>query len=308
MPAAKRPRSKKSERTSRRPGNSQAASAGGRAGPGGDPAGSGGDLAGDPRSAAGRVCLITGAGRGIGRATAVRLAAAGHRVALTARSVDQLADTARACAAVAPDGLDATLMISADVTEDGAVDAVFEQVEAAWGRVEILIANAGGATSAPLVKITDEEWQQILDLNLTAPFRCLRRAVPTMKAQGYGRIVVIGSVASKRGEPYIAAYTAAKHGVLGLVRAAAAELATTGVTVNAVCPGYVDTPMTDGSVESIAKTTGRSASEARHLLERKQPIGRLITVDEVTEAVWFCVVNSAVTGQGINVDGGAVQS
>lgn len=248
-----------------------------------------------------RVCLVTGAGRGIGRAIAVRLSAAGHRVALTARSADQLAETAAECAGE-------TLVVPADLTAPDAVEKVFGEVERAWGPVEILIANAGTASSAPLAKTTDEEWQRILDLNLTAPFRCLRRAVPAMVSQKYGRIVVIASVASKRGEPYITAYTAAKHGVLGLVRAAAAELAKTGVTVNAVCPGYVDTPMTDVSVASIAAKTGRSPEEARSILENKQPIGRLITVDEVAEAVWFCLNTPGVTGQGINVDGGAVQS
>jgi NAD(P)-dependent dehydrogenase (short-subunit alcohol dehydrogenase family) len=129
-----------------------------------------------------------------------------------------------------------------------------------------------------------------------------------MTANGYGRIIVIASVASKRGEPYIAAYTAAKHGVLGLVRSVAAELARTGVTVNAVCPAYVDTPMTDGTVAMIAERTGRSPEEARRILADKQPVGRLITTDEVAEAVWFCVQSPGVTGQGINVDGGAIQS
>ena len=248
-----------------------------------------------------KICLVTGAGRGIGSAVAVRLAAAGHRVALTARSADQLTETAAACDAE-------TLVLPADLTLDDAVDSVFSQVEEAWGPVEILVANAGAASSAPLHKTTDAEWQRMLEINLTAPFRCLRRAVPSMKQQGYGRIVVIGSVASKRGEPYIAAYVAAKHGVLGLVRSAAAELARSGVTVNAVCPAYVDTPMTDASVDGIASKTGRSAEEARAFLERQQPIGRLITVDEVTDAVVFCVQNAGVTGQGINVDGGAVQS
>jgi NAD(P)-dependent dehydrogenase (short-subunit alcohol dehydrogenase family) len=247
------------------------------------------------------ISLVTGAGRGIGRAVAGKLSAAGHRVALTARSVDQLTETAAACPGE-------TLVIPADMTAPGAVDEVFGKVEAAWGPVEVLVANAGVATSAPLEKITDEDWQHVMDLNLTAPFRCLRRAVPSMKGRGYGRIVVMGSVASKRGEPYIAAYTAAKHGVLGLVRAAAAELARTGVTVNAVCPAYVDTPMTDFSVAAIVEKTGRTPEDARRFLERKQPIGRLITVDEVAEAVWFCVANGGVTGQGINVDGGAQQS
>jgi NAD(P)-dependent dehydrogenase (short-subunit alcohol dehydrogenase family) len=115
-------------------------------------------------------------------------------------------------------------------------------------------------------------------------------------------------VAAKRGEPYIAAYTAAKHGVLGLVRATSAEVATTGVTVNAVCPGYVDTPLTDASVQAIVAATGRTPQQARAALEAKQPIGRLVTVDEVADAVELCVTNAALTGQGINVDGGAVQS
>ncbi|WP_018349551.1 SDR family NAD(P)-dependent oxidoreductase [Longispora albida] len=244
-------------------------------------------------------CLVTGAGRGIGRAVAVALSAAGHRVALTARNAGELAETAALCSGE-------TLVVPADITT--AVDEVFGKVEAAFGPVEILVANAGGASSAPIARITDDEWQAMLDLNLTAPFRCVRRAVPGMVAAGHGRIVVIASVASKVGEPYIAAYTAAKHGVLGLVRSAAAELARTGVTVNAVCPGYVDTPMTEQSVAGIAEKTGRTAEEARQLLARKQPTGKLITVDEVAAAVLYCVGNGAVTGQGLNVDGGALQS
>jgi NAD(P)-dependent dehydrogenase (short-subunit alcohol dehydrogenase family) len=148
----------------------------------------------------------------------------------------------------------------------------------------------------------------MLDLNLTAPFRCIRRAVPGMRTAGYGRIVVVASTAARVGEPYLSAYTASKHGVLGLVRCAAAELATAGITVNAVCPGYVDTPMTDASVEGIVQKTGRTAEEARRILERKQPIGRLISPDEVAAAVLFCVESAAMSGQAVNVDGGAVQS
>jgi NAD(P)-dependent dehydrogenase (short-subunit alcohol dehydrogenase family) len=129
-----------------------------------------------------------------------------------------------------------------------------------------------------------------------------------MVARGSGRVVVLASIASKVGEPYISAYTASKHGVLGLVRSAAAELARTGVTVNAVCPGYVDTPMTDATVQGIVEKTGRTAEQARALLEAKQPTGRLITPEEVAEAVMACVRNGGITGQGINVDGGALQS
>ena len=129
-----------------------------------------------------------------------------------------------------------------------------------------------------------------------------------MTSAGAGRVVVIASIAGKAGSARIAAYTASKHGVLGLVRAAASEVAKSGVTVNAVCPGYVDTPMTDRSVADIATGTGRSPDEAREVLANLQPIGRLVTVEEVAATVMLCVVNAAINGQGINVDGGSVQS
>src|SRR4051812_14971913 len=248
-----------------------------------------------------RIALVTGAGSGIGRAAAIRLSQAGLRVVLAARGADALAATAAACPGP-------TLAVPADVTDPAAVDRLFGQVEQDWGPVEVLIASAGAGYSARIERTSDADWQRMLDLNLTAPFRCLRRAVPGMRAGGYGRVVVIASTAARIGEPYLAAYTASKHGVLGLVRAAAAELAGTGVTVNAVCPGFVDTPMTEATVANIVATTGRSAAEAREMLERKQPNGRLITPEEVADAVLFCVRNGALTGQAVNVDGGAVQS
>lgn len=248
-----------------------------------------------------RIALVTGAGRGIGRAVATRLSAEGYDVALTARHTDQLEETAADCKT-------ATLVLPADITEPGAVDRIFDEVEGEWGAVQVLVANAGAGVSARIEKTSDADWARMLDVNLTAPFRCMRRAIPGMVAAGHGRIVVIGSIASRIGEPYIGAYTASKHGVLGLVRSAATELATKGVTVNAVCPAYVDTPMTDATIEGIVAKTGRSAEEARRILEHKQPIGRLVTTDEVADAVWFCVANGAVNGQGVNVDGGAVFS
>jgi NAD(P)-dependent dehydrogenase (short-subunit alcohol dehydrogenase family) len=247
-----------------------------------------------------RTALVTGASRGIGRAIAQQLSAADFRVALVARDPAALADTAAACPGP-------TLVIPADVTSTAAIDAAFAQVEDAWGPVEVLVANAGAGASGRVERTSDEDWQRIVELNLTAPFRCLRRAIPAMRAARWGRIVVIASTAAHVGEPYIAAYTASKHGVLGLVRSAAAELAREGVTVNAVCPGYVDTPMTDATIANIAATTGRTAEEARETLARKQPIGRLIRPDEVADAVLFCVRGDSMTGQSIMVDGGAVQ-
>ncbi|MFN2560655.1 MAG: SDR family NAD(P)-dependent oxidoreductase [Jatrophihabitans sp.] len=247
------------------------------------------------------VALVTGAGRGIGRAIAQRLSADGFRVALTARSADELADTAAACRGE-------TCTVVADLTEPEAVERVFATVEQRWGAVAVLVANAGAGHSARIERTTDADWQRMLDLNLTAPFRCIRRAVPAMRAAGHGRVVVIASNAARVGEAYIAAYAASKHGVLGLVRSAAAELAGDGITVNAVCPGFVDTPMTATTIDTIVATSGRSPDDARHALEGKQPIGRLIDPDEVADAVAFCVHSAAVTGQGINVDGGAVQS
>jgi NAD(P)-dependent dehydrogenase (short-subunit alcohol dehydrogenase family) len=196
----------------------------------------------------------------------------------------------------------------ADITSTQAIEELFTDVEKAWSRVDVLVANAGSGVSAPLADTTDEQWAAMMDLNLTAPFRCIRRAVPGMVERGHGRIVVVASVAAKHGEPYISAYTASKHGILGVVRSAAAELATKGVTVNAVCPGYVDTPMTQRTIAAIAERTGRTPEQARAALEAKQPHGRLVSVEEVAAAVWLCVINAGLNGQGINVDGGGVQS
>jgi 3-hydroxybutyrate dehydrogenase len=248
-----------------------------------------------------RTALVTGASKGIGAACARALGDAGHRVALLSRSELELD--------VVAGGLPGeSLVVPCDVTDPSAVEAAFATVEATWGPVEVLVVNAGAGASAPLAETSDEEWQRMLDLNLTAPFRCIRRALPSMSAAGFGRIVVVASVVAKRGEARIAAYSASKHGVLGLVRSGAAEVARSGVTLNAVCPGYVDTPMTDDSVSQIASRTGKSDAEAREILARRQPIGRLVTPEEVALAVMLCVDNGAINGQGINVDGGAVQS
>lgn len=254
-----------------------------------------------PAAGAGPVALVTGASRGIGEACARTLSTAGHRVVLLARDEAALATVATSLAGE-------TLVVAADVTDPAAVEAAYSRIEGEWGPVEVLVANAGAGSSTPLTETSDEEWQRMLELNLTAPFRFVRRALPAMTSAGRGRIVVVASVASKVGEKRVAAYTAAKHGVLGLVRAAAAEVARTGVTVNAVCPGYVDTPMTADSVAQIAQRTQKSVEEAQRMVEWMQPIGRLISVEEVAATVMLCVTNGGINGQGLNVDGGAVQS
>jgi NAD(P)-dependent dehydrogenase (short-subunit alcohol dehydrogenase family) len=252
-------------------------------------------------STTGRVAMVTGASRGIGLATAHRLSNEGYRVVLVSRDRAALEKVAAELPGEA-------LVVPADVTDADQVEEAFATVERQWQPVDVLVVNAGAATAATLVQTTDADWLRTLDLNLTAPFRCIRRALPTMVDQGWGRIVVVASVAAKRGEALISAYTASKHGVFGLVRSAAAEVARTGVTVNAVCPGYVDTPMTEASVQGISARTGKSLDEAAQLLARKQPIGRLIQPDEVADAISLLVHNSGINGQGINVDGGAVQS
>lgn len=249
----------------------------------------------------GRICVVTGGSRGIGFAVAADLSAAGHRVVLAARDPEAL----RSAAAALPGP---SLAVPADLTRSEQVDALFARVEREWGPAEVLVVAAGAGASAPLERTTDAIWEQQLAVNLTAPFRCLRRALPPMRAAGWGRIVVVASVAAKVGQPYVSAYTAAKHGVLGLVRAAAAELAGSGVTVNAVCPGYVDTPMTDATVAAIVARTGRTEEQARAALARMQPIGRLVRPDEVAAVVRLLVDQEALNGQGITVDGGGVQS
>ncbi len=248
-------------------------------------------------TAHGRIALVTGAGRGIGRAVAVDLSRRGARVVLTARNEADLRETAGLC-------VTETRTIPADITDPDTPEQLWSEAEEAWGLVDILVANAGAGVSAKVQRTSDEDWQAMLDVNLTAPFRCLRRALPSMLAADWGRVVVVASIAAKIGEPYIAAYTASKHGVLGLVRSAAAEVAKSGVTVNAVCPGYVDTPMTDATVAGIVARTGRSAEEARAILAAKQPSGRLVTPEQVAEAVWTCVADGTVNGQGLDVDGG----
>lgn len=254
----------------------------------------------------GRVALVTGGGRGIGRAVALSLAAAGADVAVAARSEKELAETV--------DGIRSSghraEAVRCDVGDRQQVDAMVARVRKALGDPLILVNNAGMAVSAKLQDTTDEMWDGMLRVNATGAFYCMRAILPLMRQAHWGRVVNIASVASKVGVPYLVAYTASKHALLGLTRALAAEIAAQGITVNAVCPGYVDTAMTDASTTNIAAKTGRSAQDARKVLEGFSPQGRLMTVAEVAALTTFLCSNAAhgINGQGLVLDGGALQS
>jgi 3-hydroxybutyrate dehydrogenase len=255
---------------------------------------------------AGRGAVVTGGGRGIGAAVAARLAAAGVRVVCAARSADQVeavAGTLRGAGAEA-------WGVTCDVTDEEAVARLVAEATERLGAVDILVNNAGAASSSPLHRTSLEEWNRLLAVNATSAFLCTRAVAPGMVERGWGRIVNVASVAGLHGARYIAAYTAAKHAMVGLTRAAAAEVAGRGVTVNAVCPGYVDTPMTEETIARIVERTGRSPEEARTALVESSPLGRLISPDEVADAVtYLCGAGAAgVNGHALVLDGGALQA
>jgi 3-hydroxybutyrate dehydrogenase len=252
----------------------------------------------------GRRALVTGGGRGIGRATALALARAGAEVAVAARTraeVDRVAEEVRGLGVRA-------LALTADMGRCDDVRALFKDAEGALGGVDILVNAAGIARTAPLAKTSDELWQSVLAVNLSGVFYATREALPGMVERGYGRVVNIASIAGKSAMPYIAAYAASKHGVLGLTKVAALEVATKGVTVNAVCPGYVDTAMTDGGIAAIAGKTGQKPEDIRRFFEETSPQKRMVTSEEVAALVVYLCGDEArgITGQALNVDGGTV--
>ena len=249
-------------------------------------------------SLAGEHALVTGGGTGIGAAIAFALARAGAQVTICGRRKEPLEQTAA--------GHDKIFAAIADVTDEGAMLRLHEQAQAARGPFEIVIANAGGAQSAPAEKITSELWNETLNVNLTGAFFSVRPALAGMRARGFGRIVFIASTAGLRAGRYIAPYVAAKHGVIGLARALALETAKEGITVNAVCPSYTETPMLTEAVRRIAATTKRSEADARAALAANNPQGRFIKPEEVAAVVlWLCQESSAsITGQTISVSGG----
>ena len=249
----------------------------------------------------GRHALITGAARGIGAEISRRLASSGAELTLLGRRPEALA----ALADELPAGAHCVV---ADVCDPDQVKAAFASATARFGPVAILVNNAGQAQSAPFQKTSLELWNRMIAVNLTGSFLCTQAALPPMLALGWGRIVNIASTAGQRGYAYVAAYTAAKHGVVGLTRALALEVAKKGITVNAVCPGYTETDILRESIANVVSKTGRSSEQARAQFAAVNPQGRIVQPAEVASAVhWLCSEGaSAITGQSISVSGGEV--
>ena len=244
-----------------------------------------------------RHALITGGGTGIGASAATHLNAAGAKVTVLGRRPEPLEQIRKIVGGTA---------VQADVTDRAAIERAFAEARAANGPIEMLVVNAGIADSAPFAKTSRDSWDRIIATNLTAAFECAQAALPDLLASEHGRLVFVASVASLRGVPYAAHYAASKHGLLGLMRSLAVEFARTRLTVNAVCPGYVDTPMTNDSIARVMAKTGRSEEQSRAAIQGQNASGRLVHPDTIgTMIMTLCLPQSQdVNGAAVTIDGG----
>lgn len=245
----------------------------------------------------GRHAFITGGGTGIGAAAATHLHAAGAKISVSGRRLEPLQQIAE---------ITQGTTVQCDVTDPAQIERAYGEARAANGPIDILIVNAGIAESAPFHKMTRESWDRIIATNLTAAFECSRAAIGDLLKSDNGRLVFVASVASLRGVPYASHYAASKHGLLGLMRSLSAEYAKTSLTVNAVCPGYVDTPMTDQSVARVSEITGRSEGDARSAITNMNLSGRLVDPDGIaTMILTLCLPQSRdINGAAVTIDGG----
>lgn len=253
-----------------------------------------------------KLAFITGGGRGIGRAIALAFAAEGANVVVAARTREEIEKVASEVAEQFGVG---TLAIECDVAYSESVKRAFERAREKFGRSpDVLVNNAGIAESATFLETDEALWQKHLSVNLTGTYHCTRVALPAMLEHGWGRIINIASIAGKTGAPYVSAYAASKHGVLGLTRSLALEVAAQGITVNAICPGYVETDMTTRGIENIVAKTGKSADDALNALRKMSPQNRLVTPEEVAAVAVLLASEEGrgINGQAINVDGGTV--
>lgn len=260
----------------------------------------------DPsRPLAGLRAVVTGGGRGIGAAAARTLAGLGAAVVVSARSKDQI----EAVADELKSAGHSAQAVACDVSDPDSITALFERASAD-GPVDLLVNNAGIASSAPIARLELAEWDRIFNVNVRGLFLCTKAFIPTMTARGWGRVINVASVAGKMGAAYISAYTSSKHAVVGFTRSVAVEVAKTGVTVNAVCPGYVETDMVVQSVDTIVGKTGMDEADARGRLEAMSPQQRIFTAEEVAHQIAHLChpLSGGVNGQCLVIDGGAVQT
>ncbi|WP_437331101.1 SDR family NAD(P)-dependent oxidoreductase [Sorangium sp. So ce381] len=247
----------------------------------------------------GRIALVTGGGRGIGRAIAERLAQGGARVAVAGRTLAEIEETAAAIGGVA---------VRLDVGDREGAPPAIAALEGQLGHIDVLVNNAGVAESAPFDRTSDELWDRMLAVNVTGAFALCRALIPKMIARGFGRVVNVASTAGLVGCAYSTAYCASKHAMVGMTRAIAVEIARTPVTINCVCPGWVNTRMADEAISRIAEKTGRGEDAARRSLESMSPQGRMVEPAEVALVVAMLCSDEArsIHGQAIPVDGGQV--